>query len=219
VLYDLHCHTFLSDGELSPIELIRRAVAAGYTGLAITDHAGPSLLERVIAEVARDCDLAQRYWDIRALPGVELTHCPPESIPALAKQARAAGAKVVVVHGETLVEPVLPGTNLAAACPEVDILAHPGLITPEAARRLTENGVYLEITTRRGHSLTNGHVVVVGREAGAKFIVNSDGHSPGDLLSLEFARAVAQGAGLTPAEQQAALIAHPQEILRRAEKR
>ena len=37
-MYDFHTHTFLSDGVLSPIELIRRALVRGYKAMAITDH-------------------------------------------------------------------------------------------------------------------------------------------------------------------------------------
>ena len=39
-MYDFHTHTFLSDGVLSPIELIRRAFVRGYRGMAVTDHVG-----------------------------------------------------------------------------------------------------------------------------------------------------------------------------------
>jgi histidinol phosphatase-like PHP family hydrolase len=215
MLYDLHTHTFLSDGELSPIELIRRAAVAGYTAIALTDHAGPGTMERCIAAVARDCELARQHWPIIALPGIELTHCPPESIPALARQAREARARVVVVHGETIVEPVPPGTNLAAACPEVDLLAHPGLLSHEAAEKLAASNVLVEITSRRGHSLTNGLVAVVARQAGCKMVVNSDTHSPSDLLSPEFARRVAAGAGLSAEEQERALKANPEALLAR----
>ncbi|HCH10256.1 MAG TPA: PHP domain-containing protein, partial [Dehalococcoidia bacterium] len=35
-MYDFHTHTFLSDGALSPIELIRRAIKIGYQVMAIT---------------------------------------------------------------------------------------------------------------------------------------------------------------------------------------
>ncbi|SVC01854.1 uncharacterized protein METZ01_LOCUS254708, partial [marine metagenome] len=47
-MYDFHTHTFLSDGVLSPIELIRRAIAIGYKTMAITDHVGPGNLEFVL---------------------------------------------------------------------------------------------------------------------------------------------------------------------------
>ena len=48
MLYDFHTHTFLSDGVLSPVELIRRAVSNGYTAIAVTDHAGLGDQERVL---------------------------------------------------------------------------------------------------------------------------------------------------------------------------
>ena len=39
-MYDFHTHTFLSDGVLSPMELIRRAHVRGYRAMAVTDHVG-----------------------------------------------------------------------------------------------------------------------------------------------------------------------------------
>lgn len=38
VIYDLHSHTTASDGELSPEELIDRAIERQINVLAITDH-------------------------------------------------------------------------------------------------------------------------------------------------------------------------------------
>ena len=144
-------HTFLSDGVLSPVELIRRAHVAGYRVMAITDHVGAGNLEYVLNTLVRDCAMASRRWDILALPGVEITHTPKEDIDLLAGEARALGAKVVNVHGETIVEPVEPGTNRAAVSSRhVNILAHPGLITPDEAAIAAANGVYLEISSRRG---------------------------------------------------------------------
>ena len=35
---DFHLHTLVSDGELTPVELLRHAAAHGVTALAITDH-------------------------------------------------------------------------------------------------------------------------------------------------------------------------------------
>lgn len=213
-LYDFHMHCFFSDGELLPMELIRRAHVKGYTAMAITDHASASNIEELVEKVSRDCELAWDEWGFRVLPGVELTHCPPRSIARLAARAKQAGAKIVVIHGETLVEPVPLGTNRASVeCPDVDVLGHPGLLTEEEAALARENDVYLEITSRRGHCLGNGNTVVVGRAAGAKFLVNSDTHSPGDLHTAEFARTLALGAGLTPDEADAALYQNPERLL------
>jgi len=216
MLYDFHTHTFLSDGVLSPIELIRRALDRGHTAIGVSDHAGAGTMEMTIAAVLKDCELAQRHWPIIAVAGVELTHIPAASIPELAAAAKRAGALYVVVHGESPVEPVEPGTNLAAArCSDVDILAHPGHITREAAEAAAANGVFLELSARRGHSLTNGHVAHIGRAAGARFLVDSDGHEPGDLLTREMAESVARGAGLSDDEVRRALDDNPRELLRR----
>lgn len=220
MLFDFHTHSFLSDGVLLPIELIRRAAVRGYTAIAITDHAGPSTMAQVIAAVSADCLLAERHWDICCLPGVELTHLPPEAIPELAREARASGAALVVVHGETPVEPVPPGTNLAALqCSDVDLLAHPGAITVEQAALAAERGIFLEVSARAGHCLGNGAVVAAARQAGAALLVNSDTHAPGDLLTREFAALVAAGAGLTGEELTTALSTNPQRLLARVRER
>jgi histidinol phosphatase-like PHP family hydrolase len=92
---------------------------------------------------------------------------------------------------------VHPGTNRAAIEAKVDILAHPGLITREEAVLAAKNSVYLEITTRKGHSLSNGHVAKMAEASGAKLVIDTDTHEPGDLVTGEFARTVLLGAGIT----------------------
>ncbi|MGQ9779837.1 MAG: histidinol phosphate phosphatase domain-containing protein [Bacillota bacterium] len=216
MLFDFHTHTTLSDGELSPCELVRRAKVAGYTAVALTDHVGRGSLAHVIAELKEDRALIEAHWEIRVVVGVELTHVPAAAIAELAKEARRLGAELVVVHGESPVEPVEPGTNLAAAsCPWVDLLAHPGLITPEVAERAAANGVFLELSARGGHNEANGRIVALGRRAGARFLVNSDAHAPEDLLDEGRARRVALGAGLTEEEVTGALTAAPLDLLAR----
>ena len=201
MVYDFHTHSTLSDGVLSPIELIRRAQTRGYKAIAITDHVGVGYLERIIKETAEDCALAKEHWDIIAIPGVELTHLPPAAICEAAKRAKEFGAWLVVVHGESIIEPVEKGTNSAALrCPYVDILAHPGLLTLEEAELAATNGIFLEISARKGHSLTNGHIAQLARLTGAKLLLNSDAHNPSDLLSPDLVRQIAHGAGLNEEE-------------------
>ena len=215
-MYDFHTHTFLSDGVLSPIELIRRAQVRGYRVIAVTDHVGVGNLEWVVKTLLKDCDQATRRWDILALPGVEITHVPKEDIDMVAGTAKELGARLVTVHGETIVEPVEPGTNEAAVrSAAVDILAHPGLISYDHARWAAENGVYLEVSARKGHSLTNGHVVKVAKEAGALTVLDSDAHEPDDLLTPELAQNIATGAGLNDEDAHALLELNPQNLLAR----
>lgn len=199
-MIDLHTHSSFSDGELIPAELARRAKVAGYRAIAITDHADASnmdlLLPRLVA-MAREYSI---YMDIAIVPGVELTHVPPALLDQEVRRARSLGAAIVVVHGETIVEPVDAGTNLAAIEAGADVLAHPGLITPEEVRLAAEKNVLLEITTRSGHGYTNGHVLALARRFGAKVVVNNDAHAPRDLVGADLRRRIALGCGMTPEE-------------------
>jgi histidinol phosphatase-like PHP family hydrolase len=199
-MYDLHTHSILSDGEMLPIELIRRMAVAGYTTVAITDHVDLSNAGSVLATLSLVRESA-RLYGVKLLCGVEVTHVPPAQIAGLAKKAKSSGADIVVVHGETPVEPVAEGTNSAAcSCKHVNVLAHPGLITLKEAMLAEANGIALEITSRGGHNRTNGHVVRIAREAGCQLVVNSDAHAPHDILDKRAKFLVAKGAGLTDAE-------------------
>ena len=195
-MIDLHTHSIFSDGELIPSELVRRAENIPYAAMAITDHADISNLDLIIPRMIRFCQWCNSLYQVKVLPGIELTHIPPGAISDMAQKARDLGAAVIIVHGETLSEPVTPGTNLEALKSDIDILAHPGLLSAEEAKLAAGRGISLEITTRKGHSLTNGHVVKMAKKFGAGLLINSDAHSPEDLVSLEKARKIAQGAGL-----------------------
>jgi len=195
-MIDLHTHSLFSDGELLPSELVRRAEEIGYEAVAITDHADSSNLDWIVPHLVRVCEDLNRRWKIRAVPGIELTHLPPDMIAPLAAEARSLGAKIVVVHGETPVVPVAPGTNGKAIEAGVDILAHPGLISEKETALARERKVFLEISARRGHSLANGHIARLATRFGASLVLNTDGHAPGDLITRGQALKVALGAGL-----------------------
>ena len=199
-MIDLHTHTVFSDGELIPSELVRRAESLGYKAIGITDHADFSNYQFIIENLLKTADLLTRNTNVIVIPGVEITHVPPRKIPYLIERCREEGAKLIVVHGETVVEPVAKGTNIAAIEGGADILAHPGLIEPETLEKAAKAGVFIEITARKGHNITNGYVVREGRKAGVKFVINTDAHSPGDLIPVEFAKVVGIGAGLTEKE-------------------
>ena len=153
--------------------------------------------------------------DIRVVAGAELTHVPVKTMAKLAKLARKLGAELVVAHGETIVEPVHVGTNDASLAADIDILAHPGLMTLEQAERAREAGIYLELSARKGHCLTNGWVARMAMEAKAELLVNTDAHSPNELLTLEAAIDVARGAGLDKKVAEKVVVENPRELLKR----
>jgi len=63
MIFDLHSHTTLSDGSLTPMELILRAVDKGVGTLAITDHD--------TLDAYREMPLIQD--NIKLVPGIELS--------------------------------------------------------------------------------------------------------------------------------------------------
>ncbi len=204
---EFHTHTTLSDGELVPSELIRRAQVLDHEAIAITDHVDFSNIDFVIDSTKKVIDETQ---DIIVLLGVEITHVQPQKIPKLVYRAKRLGAQIVVVHGETPLEPVAPGTNhVAASLEDVNVIAHPGLITNEDAALAHRNGIFLELTTRSGHNITNGHVAKVGTD----LLVNTDCHSV-DLISYAYAHTVARGAGLNAAAASRVINENPQLLLK-----
>jgi histidinol phosphatase-like PHP family hydrolase len=196
MMIDLHTHTFFSDGELILSELIRRAEAIGYKAIAITDHVDSSNIDLVIPKIVSALKKLKGFISIEAIPGAEITYAPPQIIPELVKEARHLGAKIVVVHGETIVEPVAPGTNRAAIEANADILAHPGIISVEDLLLAKERGVTLEITSRKGHSLSNGYVAKEAMRFGVPLCINTDAHSPSDLITKEAAIRILLASGI-----------------------
>ncbi|MDD5005812.1 MAG: histidinol phosphate phosphatase domain-containing protein [Candidatus Omnitrophica bacterium] len=180
-MFDLHTHSLLSDGDLLPSEVARRYEKLGYKAIAITDHVDLSNIKMVVPAIVEFC----RKWPknrIKVIPGIELTHIPLEQFNPLIKYARKNGIKVIVAHGETISEPVIKGTNKKALSSDIDILAHPGLIDIEDVKLAKRRGVFLEITTRKSHRNTNKHVIRLAKKLNAKLVVNSDSHSPCDII-------------------------------------
>ena len=195
-MIDLHAHSLFSDGALIPAELARRAEHKGLTAIGITDHGDFSNIDFIIPRILGVAEMLNRVMQIHVIPGIEITHVPPDLFAEIVIKSRELGAKIVIAHGETIAEPVAPGTNYAAIKAGVDVLAHPGLISEECMAAAKEQGVMIEITARKGHCLTNGHVAAMAKKIGAKMVVNTDSHAPGDLIDANMARRVVAGAGL-----------------------
>ena len=216
---DFHIHSIFSDGTLLPAAIAREAEIKGHSAIAISDHVDASNLEEVLAALTKFVKKQGKTLAVQVLPGVELSYLRPDLIKDYAKQARKLGAKIVIVHGQSPVEPVIPGTNIESVKLKglVDILAHPGnALTEEEARLAKENGIYLELSTRRGHKEGNKHVAQVAMKVGAKLLVDTDSHNETDMITQEQAYQVALDAGLTEEEAIKAIRDNPQELLARS---
>ncbi|MEM0022003.1 MAG: histidinol phosphate phosphatase domain-containing protein [Archaeoglobaceae archaeon] len=197
-MIDLHTHSTFSDGELIPAELIRRVASKGNNGVAITDHADFSTISTILSNLSK---LKEFDFDIDFLVGVEITHVPPRLIGRAVELAWREGAEIVIVHGETIVEPVAEGTNSSALDEEINILAHPGILSEEEAEKARENGIFLEISARKGHCLTNGHVARMAEKFSCDLVLNTDAHSPSDIIDDSIAKRIILGAGIAEWEK------------------
>ncbi len=212
-MIDFHAHTLFSDGVLNPSELVRRANVIGYRAIGLADHVDASNLDLVVPRILKVAKDLNRFQDTLVIPGIEVTHAPPDQIGYLVDEARRLGALLVIVHGESPVEPVAAGTNRAGIEAGADILAHPGFITLEEARLAARKGVYLEISSRSGHSLTNGHVARIALESGAKLVINTDTHTPDNLITRDRAFQILIGAGLDD-DRANAVLTNNEQLLR-----
>lgn len=217
--YDFHAHTYLTDGESSATDMWRHSDRLRHRAQAITDHLGMEDPAPLLARLLQEA----KAWEgapLITLVGVEVSMVPPRRIADVARAARRAGAEIVIVHGETPVEPVPAGTNRAALeAAEVDLLAHPGLLSEADASLAHDHGKVLELSARRGHSLGNGRVAQRALQASVDLVVDSDAHSPEQLVPHELAQRIAAGAGLDAAGIARALEDGPERLLRRCGKR
>jgi len=195
-MIDLHTHTLFSDGALLPFELARRAEDVGYRVIGITDHVDSSNIDFVIPRIVKACNIINKNWKIKAIPGAEITHAPLREIRYLVRFARKKGAKIIIGHGETVTEPVLKGTNKEFIKAKVDILAHPGKISVEDIRLAKKNNVFLEVSARKSHSKGNKYVISSALKHGARMILNTDTHTPDNLITKQEATKFLHSQGL-----------------------
>ncbi|MBN1621773.1 MAG: histidinol phosphate phosphatase domain-containing protein [Endomicrobiales bacterium] len=213
-MIDLHTHSLFSDGLLLPSELVYRAKVNGYEAIALTDHGDLSTIDFVIPRIIKISKELTEHFSIKVLPGIELTYVPPSRISAMVKKCRSLGAKIVVIHGQSPVEPVPPGTNRAAISSGADILAHPGHITEEEVKLAKKTGICLEITTRNGHNKTNSHVAGLSKKFGAKMVLNTDTHAPEDILTPEKIEETLKTSNLTKQDYEI-MIKNSKEVVKK----
>lgn len=218
---DFHTHSIFSDGILLPAAIAREAEMKGHKAIAITDHVDASNIHFVLKSLTDFVKEMKDCLPVKVLPGVEISYVPPKEIEKYCKLARKLGAKIIIVHGESPVEPVYPGTNHTAVQLKdlVDILAHPGNITESDAETAAKNGICLELSARKGHLLGNKHVANLAKKVDAKLLVGSDSHNEKDLITQKEAYKIAKDSGLNEKEINLAILTNPNNLLEKALKR
>lgn len=201
-MIDFHIHISASP-SLPPAgllagEALRFAALNGYRAVGLILRSG-ELTIPPLARLAGDIRRLSLHANIEAVLGVELVQIPPALLPLAVENARAAGAGLVLAHGETLLESVEEGTNFAAIEAGVDILAHPGLIDEQAAARAAERGVALELSCAPRHAFANAHIIGMAERFGCALVPGSSATGPRDILPPSLRKRLYQGAGLTRA--------------------
>ena len=204
---DLHTHTTWSDGRNSIEEMALAARERGYEYLAICDHAQRLRgggLERQAEEIEA---LRERVAPLRLLRGVEVNVRADGSLDLADDQLAGCDWVVASVHSGFDRDPT--GRALAAMQnPHVDQLGHPTGRKINRRRpsdvdieRLIEGALAtataLEINSQPDRlDLTDAHARAAA-EAGARIVVNSDGHGVETLQYVELGIAQARRAWMT----------------------
>ncbi|MDD4316298.1 MAG: CehA/McbA family metallohydrolase [Clostridia bacterium] len=117
--FELHCHTFHSDGEMSPKTLVNASKKRGYTGIAVTDHNTVSAVDETVAlgkecglKVIRGIEWTTFFGHITALgnnTAVDWREIDMQNIDAIIEKASKAGAVLTVAHPKRHGSPMCKG--------------------------------------------------------------------------------------------------------------
>ncbi|THF63423.1 3',5'-nucleoside bisphosphate phosphatase [Pseudothauera rhizosphaerae] len=157
---DLHCHSTVSDGLLSPTEVVRRAHANGVDLLALTDHDEVGGVEEARAAAAElglafvaGVEISVSFaGETIHIVGLGIDHTHPLLVAGLAQVRDGRDARAVRI-GEELarigIRGALEGARGFAANPALVSRAH-------FARFLVTSGVMPDVKTVFDHYLARG---------------------------------------------------------------
>lgn len=117
--FELHCHTYHSDGNFSPEELVAAAREAGLDGIALTDHNTSSGVEEAVyygkkygVLVIPGIEWTTFYGHVTVLGGhsrVDWKSVNPLSVEDRINEARLAGDVCILAHPYRVGYPVCTG--------------------------------------------------------------------------------------------------------------
>jgi 3',5'-nucleoside bisphosphate phosphatase len=189
-VYDLHTHTFYSDGALAPAELVARAAANGVQVLALTDHD--------VTDGIPEAQAAAAQAGITLIPGVEI------SVTWGTQTIHVVGLQIDIAHPELQAGLARLREFRAWRAEEIGRrLAKAGIPGAfEAARALAQRG--LVSRTHFAQFLVAAGYAADIRSVFKKFLVHGKpGYVPGQWAGLEEAINWIRAAGGQ------AVLAHP----------
>ena len=208
---DLHVHTDWSDGRCSIEEIASAARDLGYQYLAITEHSvGRGIAhgldeERLRRQIQEIRQLNERGMGIYIFSGIEVDIRADGSLDLPDEVLSELDIVVAAVHSAMGQDQVRMTRRILRALenPNVDVLAHPscrllGEREPVAAdwdaifEAATRTNTLLEINAIPQRLDLRDFHVLRAKELGAKFVIDTDSHSPDHLGLIKFGVSVAR---------------------------
>ncbi len=207
---DLQVQTDWTDGSASIEEMAKAAKAAGLSYIAVTDHTkalamANGLNENRLREQGREIDrLNKKLRGFRVLKSTECDILRDGSLDLRDSALKSLDLVCVSVHSFFHLDEKAQTERVIRAMrhPLVNVLFHPTgrivnareaytLDMARVIRAAKEYNVALEINGSHRLDLRDVHVRMAV-EAGAKLVIDSDAHAPGEFSFLEFGIATAR---------------------------
>ncbi|AQP46938.1 PHP domain-containing protein [Tessaracoccus aquimaris] len=217
---DLHSHTIWSDGGSPLAEMADVAEALGHEYLAITDHS-PRLKvarglsrERLVAQW-EEIDQVQQGRGMRILKGIEVDILAEGALDQADDLLDRLDIVTASVHSDLNADAATMTRRMVGAVsnPHTTVLGHPTgrKLRPDGSWRAQSSfdaelvfaacamfGVAVEINSRPERKDPPLDLLLVAKEAGCLFSIDSDAHAPGQLDFLTYGAARAVEAGIDP---------------------
>jgi DNA polymerase (family 10) len=212
---DLHIHSPWSDGLIEYSDMVKSAKRMDYQYIAISDHSisnyyGNGLdTGRLIKKIDFMKDLRKRYKGINILMGSEVDIRKPDVFdydPGIIKKLDIA---IASLHS-SFTYSVEQNTSRAISALKkdyFDLMAHPtGIVfgnrapifmdTEKVIEVAAENKKALEINSYYMRLDLDEENAAKAADAGAKLVINTDSHRPGNMEMIQLGVDVARRAGL-----------------------
>ena len=216
---DLHSHSDWSDGGSSIQEMVVTAMDLGHEYLVLTDHS-PRLKianglssERLSKQLRMVEEINTAVGEFRLLKGIEVDILDDGALDQSAQMLSQLDLRVASVHSKLamLAAPMTRRMIAAVENPHTNVLGHCTGRLVEGSRGTRDqssfdaaavfeacaaHGVAVEINARPERLDPPDDLMVLARDAGCLFSIDSDAHAPGQLDFQIYGCARAEGIGV-----------------------
>jgi len=212
---DLHIHSSWSDGLIDYSDMVESARKMDYQYIAISDHSVSNYYgnglddDRLIKKIDFVKDLRKKYSDINILMGAEIDIKKPDIFDYDPRIIKKLDIAIASLHS-SFTNSVKQNTSRAISALKkeyFDLIAHPtGIVfgnrapifidTEKVIEAAAANNKALEINSYYMRLDLDVENAARAAEAGAKLVINTDSHRPGNMEMIQLGIDVARRAGL-----------------------